>query len=357
VFLSLSLDETVAFACCVLCSKFVDVVLLRLIMFFRALPVLFAGIILGAFGMWGVIKGFQQEDRDKDHVMEESVVAWVGSTAITVPQLAFAVRRNIGDCATEEEVRQVLSKLVNEAALNEVAEKQGFSQDSGVMLACRRFLAEKVREQELLPELERIMPTDEECRAYYRANKTQFVVPAQRRFAVLRLTGSGVLAVEQEAEQRKRMAEARVAALEADVAGFGKLAVTYSDHQATRYQGGDIGWIAEPNHVVWPAKVLAAGFDLKDEGQISPVLEVDGAFYLIKLMQRKASTVKPYETVKDTLRIRLLKKMREQARAAFATKVLEQVEVTVYEQNLAGIIASTDNSRTGMKPPRLPMVD
>jgi len=68
----------------------------------------------------------------------------------------------------------------------------------------------------------------------------------------------------------------------ADGADFEKYARKYSDH-ASAANGGDLGPTTFTNE--WPVEVLRAMAALREEGQLSPVVEAADGFYILKLIE------------------------------------------------------------------------
>ena len=104
--------------------------------------------------------------------------------------------------------------------------------------------------------------------------------------------------------------EAEMAADEAKKAGadFGKLAQSLSKDEATKVNGGDLGWIARGS--MDPAFVDAA-FALKS-GQVSGVVKASDGYHVIKVLERReASTPAFNDCEPDVMRVLLSRRKDE----------------------------------------------
>ena len=112
---------------------------------------------------------------------------------------------------------------------------------------------------------------------------------------------------------------------------FGALAVTYSEERASRYQGGDIGWLATGEANRWPPEVVTAIFALESPGALAPLVETAAGFYLVRLTAREESRLRPLANVRDALRSDLLREKHQMLRAAQSAALAARFPVAVDE--------------------------
>lgn len=285
------------------------------------------------------------------------LVARVGNVRVTRDQFMRAVQQRRRNGRQSADFDEVLNALIEDAAVENYALDRGFLEKAENQLAWRRFLAHRVRERELVPKLEGSTPTDEACKTYYENHPEAFTKPEKRRLALLRLTGSNVMSERQKARQCQRMEDAReaIAAFPEHTRDFGKLAIEYSDHQPSRYRGGDVGWVINGPHAIWPESVIEQGFALSRPGDVTDVMKANGTLYLVRLTDIQPAGRKPFETVRDRIRVLLLKQNREKCRSEFMQRVLSDTPIVRFPQK----IPKPDTSPSGSVqrpplPPNLP---
>lgn len=128
-----------------------------------------------------------------------------------------------------------------------------------------------------------VQVNDEQVKTYYEKNKADYATKGETRFAHIQLANeTDAKAI---AEQVKNGAD------------FAELAKTKSTDKLSAAQGGDLGWAKAGT---FPKAFEAAAASLQD-GQVSAVVNVDGAYHIIKVLERKAETVIPLEQVKDQI--------------------------------------------------------
>lgn len=290
---------------------------------------------------------------------ESAVLAVVGGRPITFADLRRGAAPGV---ATREELRARLDALVLEESLAAVARAEGYEQREEVRRAVDRLLAARYRAERLEPRLQSVTVAEEEVAAWYAAHPAEFAVPRRVRGAVV------LVAVPRKADARTRAAKRAKAegALEAArrlppaTPGFGPVAAEVSDDRATRYAGGDTGWLEEAEAVDrWGAETARALFSLGAPGALAPLVETPEGFALVKLTEERPAAARPLDEVREAVRRRLLVERQGAVERAFAAEVARQAGAVVDEALLERELARADEEALagrGAKPPALPGV-
>ena len=83
---------------------------------------------------------------------------------------------------------------------------------------------------------------------------------------------------------------------------FDDLAKKYSEDSGSKDKGGDLGWITQGQTV---AEFEKTAFSL-GPGQISDLVKTQYGFHIIKVLEKETAHTKPFDEVKDSLRINFL---------------------------------------------------
>jgi parvulin-like peptidyl-prolyl isomerase len=199
--------------------------------------------------------------------------------------------------------------------------------------------------------------TDEEVETYYRAHPDEFTNAKKVRAAVIRITVPARASDEKKAQLAKRAEAARAEALGLNPAtrSFGPVAVRYSDHQATRYRGGDTGWLAIGKlDRRWPEEVNKAIFALSEAGKVGPVITTADGHYIVKLMETRDSAPQPLAAVKAQIRHQLYNHKRVRVEDEFYRELKTKVPVRVDHVKLETIEPVGGSGGKMSKPPALP---
>jgi peptidyl-prolyl cis-trans isomerase C len=273
------------------------------------------------------------------------VLATVGERQITVDDLKkeievrHAARRPIPDKET------LLREMVEFEALLQRARQAGLLTDPQVQRDINSLLITKLKERQLTPQQEGFTPTPEEIKAEYDQNQAKFTRPAKVRLAVLALATDAKMSDAKRAELRERMAEAREKTVATqgsknaspEAPGFGPLSLDYSDDQASRYRGGDVGWLEGGNFSYrWPREVLEAGYAL-EKNQVSAVIETQQGVYLVMKMDARPSSTIPFAEAESLLRQSLIVKRRGELETGFREQTAREVPATINTQALATV--------------------
>ena len=195
---------------------------------------------------------------------------------------------------------------------------------------------------------EKITPDEAEIKSYYEQNKTKFQIPDKRivRYGLLDLgqirqnttvSDDELKAIYQkniqqyvvrnrvhaehilffttgktdaEVAEIKKHAEDVLAQARKKGANFEALATKYSEDPGSKTKGGDLGWLEEKQTVPEFEKVA---FSLP-KGQISDLVRTQYGFHIIKALDKETAHTKPFDEVRDSIRLPLtLEKVDEQA--------------------------------------------
>jgi peptidyl-prolyl cis-trans isomerase SurA len=184
----------------------------------------------------------------------------------------------------------------------------------------------------------KITVTDQEITDYFNQNRAQFnVSETQYRIAQI------VVTPRKDAQIRNRKnddatndAEARrkIAALTQklnDGEDFSTLAMDYSEDPTTAATGGDNGYIPESALDRTDPALKKAVLSLKP-GQVSPVVSLKDAYYILKLLAREAPGQRDLSEpqVQQIIRDALRERKKQLLRAAFLSVARQNAKITNY---------------------------
>lgn len=289
---------------------------------------------------------------------DSDVVAKIGSREIRKSEFeAWLQRRASGNDPKEKTA--LLNEMLDHLALVEHAKGLGLDRDPDLLRSWDNMLVAKLREVQLEPQLTNIQPTEAQIRSHYESNQAGFTEPAIRRGAILFTELPAKVSPDERSRLHQRLVEARARAVAPStngpaVRGFGPLAVEYSEDQATRYRGGDFGWVrAGRGDARFDREVIDQLFALSQPGDISDILETKRGFYLVKLMESQSERVKPLAAVKEAIRYQLLQQNRSLAETRWKQAARAAVPTEIRPEVLASISVPQASSLS-TNPPSLP---
>ena len=174
-------------------------------------------------------------------------------------------------------------------------------------------------------------PTEAEVKAAYDGNQAAFAVPTQFRVAQI-FVAAGADAGSEE-KGRKRI-EAVSKKLREKGADFAAIAGAESDDRESAPRGGEIGWLAEAQMVPGIRKPVAA---LAKDSVSAPV-RLESGWHVLKLLDLRAASVRPFPEVKDAIAARLRVERAKANRQAYLARLLEQQPPVVNELALSKLM-------------------
>ena len=252
-------------------------------------------------------------------------LAVVGGEQILPEDLLSEIswRRSNGQFVPAPE--ELLQQMVDRLAAVQRAKRAGLDKDPDTRRKMEIQLVASLRERELEEKIRGIQITDAEVEAAYQEDIQRHTKKALHRFSIIFIGADSKASESRRQEALETIRSARARTLETpapggrgpSASGFGSLSAEFSEDQASRHRGGDIGWIEEgAGNTRFPANLLEAGFKLENGG-ISEPIETDAGFYLIRKTDHRPCGVTPLAEVAGNIRGNLLKKRRAAAEEAF----------------------------------------
>lgn len=287
----------------------------------------------------GLVSCSRRETAPAPPPIPADVLATVGDERITAAEFQTAMaRRRVGNDPGAK--HSLLDEMVRSRALVQEAKARGYDKDPQVIAAYNNLLATKVREVEEQKIRAQAKVTPAEVEAYYNEHVAEFTIPTKVRGAVIFVEGPASFTLEAKAERLAAMEAARqkARALPVETQGFGAVAAEFSYDQATKFHGGDMGYMTEGATVQgWEKPVVDALFALKDYGQLSDVITTDKGYYLIKLTERKPGSVRPLASLRGPIERKLTAEKEKQLTASAMEELTKGRAVKVYDDRLTNI--------------------
>lgn len=293
------------------------------------------------------------------------ILARVGDRTISEPQFVAELERRSGRLNPSDApnaVRdRVLSDLIDREAQLSRAKKIGLYEDVDVQRDFEQLLLQRLSVAEVEPQLAKLEVSAGEVEVYFAAHEDEFATRERVRVAIVELERSPLASAERKADQRHEAAGLleKAQALPAGFYGFGPIALGHSSHRASRYKGGDVGWLVrgEFRHG-FDRELLEAAYALDEPGEFGPVVESENALYLVRLLEVEPRSILPLERVENAIRQRLLQQKRAETSKNWVAELREAAGVVKYDERVAAVplpeASAVAASREAPSPPRLP---
>ncbi|GAC1357842.1 MAG: hypothetical protein NVSMB47_10880 [Polyangiales bacterium] len=237
-----------------------------------------------------------------------------------------------------ERRKELLRSMIDVLLLADEAKKQGLDQDPTVDEETRQIRVAGMRGT-LLSDLPPPSAIPEaEARAWYDAHVDDYRQPERRRFAQI--------VSRDEATAKKAFDEAKIAG----PTTWGALVKKYSDEPPGAGEAaelsGDVGYATAPSDAHEPASakltpaVRAAGFALKDVGDVAPPVRDALGWHVVKLLVREPAHEQSYSDVERSIRVRILQDQRAAREKAALDEAKQASKVEIDEAALGALATS-----------------
>jgi len=175
-----------------------------------------------------------------------------------------------------------------------------------------------------------IDPADEELRAYYESNITDYDQPEQ-------VQASHILVAERDlAEQLRDQLLAG--------ADFAELASAYSEDEGSKGNGGDLGWFGRGEMV---SAFEEAAFSL-EVGAISDVVETSFGFHIIQVADHQEHTTPSYADVEDDVRTDYIEEQNTEIFTAWVDEAEDAADVVIAIPEINAYLLQLEDDDLGL---------
>lgn len=223
----------------------------------------------------------------------------------------------VSDAEVEQRVATMVEQIGGEQRLRAMLEKQGSNKVEFAEQIRRGRRVDKLIEQVTseMPE-----PTEEEMREHFEAHRDEYTKSEQAQAQHILIRPAN------ESADGKLEALGRLNTLRARIEGgedFAELAAAHSECPSGKQAGGSLGWFGRGAMV--PAFDEAV-FSM-EVGALSPAVETQFGFHLIKKTGHQAAEAPEYEEVRDQVKDFLRHAKRGEALSAFVAELRAKATV------------------------------
>ena len=255
----------------------------------------------------------------------------VGSVVVDQADLDYQLKENHSGRTDEETRKKALAEMASRAQFVQAALDENLQNDPMVRAEFARILVNRLKEKNLSPQLKAASERLPEARLreLYAAGESRYRSNERRQVAVLWLNPNGD--PQREKQYIEKLATAREWFFKnGDLKdhpdqGFSVLGVDYSEHQASRYQGGEIGWLESGGGMdAWTKALAGIAFSLAEPGEVSAVVSRPEGVFLVRYMALKPANLRPFEAVVDELNQTERQQIRKEAEVKFNQTIKEK---------------------------------
>lgn len=267
---------------------------------------------------------------------DNAVVAKIGERKITlsdfkrVTDYFDAERQKMLE--TNPQLKEtVLRQFIQSMVISDLAKQKGFDRvpeiKEQLQFFSDNFLANEYLKREIA---QKITVSDDELKSYYDSHKDEFKTQdmVKARHILVRVDNS---ASDDEKKKAKEKTELYLKKIK-DGEDFAKLASDFSDDPGSKAKGGDLGFFPR-GRMVKPFD--DAAFSLKP-GETSGIVETQFGFHIIKVEDRKDSSVESFDVVKERLKQKLSQDRTKKELTDFIDKAMKDSKTEIYPDVLTG---------------------
>jgi parvulin-like peptidyl-prolyl isomerase len=211
-----------------------------------------------------------------------------------------AKKTGVGSSVKDEEVMDVVRDMIAKRKTNMEDFKKNLAREGSSLEALKKEITSQIIRMRLLRReiKNKVMVSDEEIGEYYNKNRQDYEGKEAVRIKQIFLAIPAKADKKTKAKIKEDAEQLRKRALTGEP--FELLAAKYSQGPGAA-QGGDIGFV-EKGAII--AALDTAAFKLPME-QISEVIESEGGFHIIKVVDKKGAGLKPIAAVREEIRAKL----------------------------------------------------
>jgi len=208
--------------------------------------------------------------------------------------------------------------VISRELLYQEAKKKGFETSPGIQAKVENFkrmtLIDALLDEAVKGKTE---VSESEILQYYRENQERFTEPLEVKIRHIFVTSDSALK-----EVLTRLSQRE---------DFSKLASIYNMDRS-KEDGGTLGWIRRGQLAPSFAQFEEAAFGLKSKGEVSEVIQSGSGYHLIQLEEKRGTTLRPFEKVKEGIRFFLQTKKRQDTYLQYVKDLKSKARIQVNEK-------------------------
>lgn len=312
---------------------------------------------------------FASNSSSSTHIAENiednsEIIATVNGQPITKAlfqqEMRFRGAHIQGRFNDKEELNNLLDEVIQFELFAQKARELGYHKDPETALAIKKLLVHKLKRTQLDSSLQKIVVKEDEIESAYKANKDKYSSTDMARAAILFMQYGKDETDNQAIKQKARSVRKQAMRLSKETKGFGDLAKQYSDDIRTKHKGGLMSWTS-PNaqFTQWPPEVISAIFDLKDIGDISPIITTRYGLVLLRLVDKRKGETKPLKAVSRQIKNTLLTEKKRHWLSEYYQTLKAKADINIDEKKLRQMQTQwskhADRDQNASQPPRFPL--
>jgi len=220
---------------------------------------------------------------------------------------------------SEKGMRDFLdSYVIPREALLQEARKKGFDRNKEIQAKVEDFRRALIIDALLEEALKgKADVTEEEAQKYYKENPALFTEPQEIKIRHIVVNSEPIL---QEVLAKLSKGDA-----------FDRLASAHNIDN-TREGGGDLGYIRRGQLAASFAQFEEAAFSLRKPGEMSQVVKSPYGFHIIRLEDIRGTALRPFDKVKENIRLFLQPQKKQEATLAYMKEVKSRAKVVINER-------------------------
>jgi peptidyl-prolyl cis-trans isomerase C len=282
-----------------------------------------------------------------ENVDPAQVVAKVDDTVITVQDVQDRINRQSpfvrARYTNAERKREFVDGLVRFEVLAAEAARRGYDKDPDVLRVMKQQMISKLMQKDFESKLKVEDVPEADVEKYYNDHPTEFHQKDEVRVSEI--------LVKEKAKANKVYAEAKALPKSSpmDQQGFRNLVMKESQDEESKPRGGDLSFFAADS-ATYPKPIVDAAFKLKDVGDVSPPVQTDKGWVILRLTQKRPGFNRSLAEVKHQIQQRLFRDLRSKAMDAFVEDLKKKSKIEVNDANLAKVVVEAGPGTSGMFP-------
>jgi peptidyl-prolyl cis-trans isomerase C len=238
---------------------------------------------------------------------------------------------------TVEQRKEYVDNIARVELLAAEARRRGLQNEPEVVDAAKKMMVQKLIQKEF--DEKKSAPAEAEVAEYYEKHKSDYVKPETTRLSDIFIAAPKG---NPERAKKKKQAEEVLAKAKAnkptDSAAFIALVRQHSEDTKTKPVDGDMRFLTETDLTAqFSPPVTSAGAALKQLGDLSPVVETDQGFYILRFQGRQAAINHSLDQVKTQIQSRISFDKRQQNFNKFVETLKANAKYKLDEATLAKV--------------------
>ncbi|MCG8669804.1 MAG: peptidyl-prolyl cis-trans isomerase [Pseudomonadales bacterium] len=277
----------------------------------------------------------------QSRINTEGVIALIGPYEVTETNLLNEMNKR-GVSRETLNIDSFLNSLIDRHAAVIKLKELGLDKDPEFIAKYQKLALNTLKTRFQREANSYLIVSAQEIEDYYYTNQDQFEQPEKSRVSIIEIRNQYGSNINRAKAKLNDVWEAVQKTPKYSIdKEFSRLAAQHSDHRASRYRGGDIGYLINENSPLWPKEFVDRIFELNADSLAKIETDSD-RYFIVKIDEYSPRAIRPLQAVENKIKRIIGTRKQQELQALVSSQIREGIDIQVMTQQIQNLAINDD---------------